>query len=257
VIPLTLLPDHDGSRLTRDRLELLSALISAPSFDPLLNDDHILIPRDHPTFGWGCGVDACLRSSANHHAFCRAHMDDWAKAKAAETSHAQFVADAEPYPLTQGQDPGACRICPARPAAGFATKLCHSHLKEWQDNSDTDLEDWVSAQTPRQGFGVCKCTVCPYLAAGSLGLCESHRERYRTQGSPGKAQIVRGRGRQHALPDPAKVVFDDAGSFRRWCAEAEPIHRVGVINMVGLSSLIKAEIRWGLYAHCRTRRPSV
>lgn len=51
MIPLTLLPNDGESRVARDRLELLTALISAPGFDPRYRNDIIAIPRDHPVYG--------------------------------------------------------------------------------------------------------------------------------------------------------------------------------------------------------------
>ena len=47
---LALLPQPDA-REGRDRLEILSALISAPSFDPLFRGDIIKIPAGHPSTG--------------------------------------------------------------------------------------------------------------------------------------------------------------------------------------------------------------
>ncbi|OOK65311.1 integrase family domain protein [Mycobacterium kansasii] len=64
MIPLTLVPDESESRAARDRLELLTALISAPGFDPLYRDDVIVIPRDHLVYGWGCAVANCERPAA-------------------------------------------------------------------------------------------------------------------------------------------------------------------------------------------------
>ncbi|TDB73220.1 hypothetical protein [Micromonospora sp. KC723] len=53
---LALLPQPSRpDRLGRDRLEILTALISAPSFDPMFGTDVIRIPRDHSTYRWWCG----------------------------------------------------------------------------------------------------------------------------------------------------------------------------------------------------------
>jgi hypothetical protein len=51
-VPLPVLVPTGGGdcRQRRDRLELLSALISGPGFDPLLRGDIIAFPRDHPVF---------------------------------------------------------------------------------------------------------------------------------------------------------------------------------------------------------------
>ncbi|MEV6741350.1 hypothetical protein AB0N14_32345 [Streptomyces sp. NPDC051104] len=53
--------DPGTSRTKRDRLEILHALIAAPTFDPLLTPDVIAVPGDHPVFGWACAVEDCGR----------------------------------------------------------------------------------------------------------------------------------------------------------------------------------------------------
>jgi hypothetical protein len=50
---------------------LLSALIAAPSFDPVLREDVMRFPADHPFYGWGCGVVDCQRPKEPAHDFCR------------------------------------------------------------------------------------------------------------------------------------------------------------------------------------------
>jgi hypothetical protein len=54
-------PDVPG-RERRDRLELLTALIDGPGFDPLLRADIIEFPRDHPVWWWGCRIKDCPSS---------------------------------------------------------------------------------------------------------------------------------------------------------------------------------------------------
>jgi hypothetical protein len=62
VIPLTLLPGRtDATRVGRDRLELLTALIEAPGFDPVFRDALIFIPPQHPVYAWQCAVEGCER----------------------------------------------------------------------------------------------------------------------------------------------------------------------------------------------------
>ncbi|MFE0373336.1 hypothetical protein [Streptomyces tendae] len=52
MIPLTLLPGRtDTTRIGRDRLELLTALIDAPAFDPLFRDTLIRVPPQHSAGG--------------------------------------------------------------------------------------------------------------------------------------------------------------------------------------------------------------
>lgn len=57
------LPVTDSRRETRDRLEILTALVNGPGFDSLFRDDIIDIPPDHPDYGWGCRAKHCQRPS--------------------------------------------------------------------------------------------------------------------------------------------------------------------------------------------------
>jgi len=63
-VTLALLPRHDA-RAGRDRLEVLAALISAPSFDPLFRADIIKI-RPAPGLPWNCLVTGCERPKTGH-----------------------------------------------------------------------------------------------------------------------------------------------------------------------------------------------
>ena len=69
---LALLP-QPGAREGRDRLEILTALVSAPSFDPLFRGDIITIPAGHPVYRWDCLADGCERVISGRGDLCRAH----------------------------------------------------------------------------------------------------------------------------------------------------------------------------------------
>ncbi|MFF5212262.1 hypothetical protein [Streptosporangium sp. NPDC000396] len=47
--------------------------------------------------------------------------------------------------------------------------------------------------------------------------------------------------------------YEDQVQLRRWCEVTEPIVRVGMINLIGLPALVKAEIQWGLFAHSQIK----
>ena len=74
---VTLLPQPDA-REGRDRLEILAALISAPSFDPLFRPDIIKVPAGHPVYRWNC-LAGCERTVMGHGDLCGAHQDLWRK----------------------------------------------------------------------------------------------------------------------------------------------------------------------------------
>ena len=63
-----------SDRVGRDRLEILTALINAPSFDPIFRPDVIVIPRDHPVYRWTCVVDCCERSRSGSSELCAEHL---------------------------------------------------------------------------------------------------------------------------------------------------------------------------------------
>ncbi|MFE4801453.1 hypothetical protein ACFRFL_42455 [Streptomyces sp. NPDC056708] len=56
----SLLPQQDP-RTRRDRLEVLTALIGGPEFDPVLCGGVLKIPPAHPVYSWSCTVCDCAR----------------------------------------------------------------------------------------------------------------------------------------------------------------------------------------------------
>ncbi|WP_412075580.1 hypothetical protein ACLF6K_06560 [Streptomyces xanthophaeus] len=85
----------EPTRTTRDRLEVLKALIAAPRFDPAFRSDVMQIPRDHPVYGWGCGVTVCERSREAYCEYCKEHNDDWRAVRKAGGSITDFLATAQ------------------------------------------------------------------------------------------------------------------------------------------------------------------
>ncbi|MFE2159947.1 hypothetical protein ACFW9M_19290 [Streptomyces lydicus] len=141
MIPLTLLPGRsDTTRIGRDRLELLTALIDAPAFDPLFRDTLIFIPPQHPVFAWQCGVDGCERIRRVSHNLCGSHCLEWEQAERAGQSKRAFMHAATPLPAARGVDYGRCRICPDRPAVSPTTQLCHQHQNRWQYGSAARID---------------------------------------------------------------------------------------------------------------------
>jgi hypothetical protein len=55
-------PSTAPSRTIGDRLELLTALLNAPTFDAAFRTDVIDLPGDHPVYSWECGVPQCERA---------------------------------------------------------------------------------------------------------------------------------------------------------------------------------------------------
>lgn len=259
MIPLTLLPNDGGSRVKRDRLELLTTLIQAPGFDPLYRSDFISIPQHHPVYAWACQVEECERPRVQTARLCHRHSGEWRAADKAGTSRGEFLRTATPLTIRSNIDLGSCRVCPERSAEFITTRLCNRHHDRWNyhlaDNGHDDFDLWLAKQESMPGYGICRTKVCPGLATSPLGLCDIHLQRYKRAGQPGGAKVpanwhlnLEPRG----LPIP--VICHNEAAFRRWCAEADPCYRSGTINLVGLAPLAKAEIQWGLHAHAQSRR---
>ncbi|WP_405462921.1 hypothetical protein OG783_33410 [Streptomyces jietaisiensis] len=260
VIPLTLLPGRtDTTRIGRDRLELLTALITAPTFDPLFRGTLIFIPPQHPVYAWQCAVDGCLRIRRVSHNLCNTHNLQWEQAERAGQTKRAFMDAAAALPAARGVDYGRCLICPDRPAISPATRLCQQHQTRWQygEAAGTDrarFEDWSRTQRPLPGYGLCQAR-CPFLACTSLGLCLQHLNRYKIDNRPGDARSHNLRG---PLKDgrPLPVTYGDEEAFRAWCATAEPVTQPGLVNLHCLPPLVRAEIQWGLHAHAQSAQHS-
>jgi hypothetical protein len=258
---LPLYREQRGARAGRDRLELLTALIDGPAFDPLFRPGVIRIPARHPVLGWACLVPGCQRPRKSSSDMCHTHREQWAGARDGGTGKAGFLTTAQPLGRSVWVEQAPCRVCPHRPATHTSPwLLCHRHLSRWYSRQraagrQASFEDWLADQVPFDGYGACQVAVCPDLAATPLGLCSGHQARYRAQGRPGGGALPRAWSRRHEVPGlPVPVAFADQDRFRAWCASQPPVPWPGQINLRGLRPLAAAEIRWGLFAHSRRER---
>jgi hypothetical protein len=239
-----------GGRASRDRLEILTALIGGPSFDPLFRDDIITIPGGHPIYRWQCVVAACERSRTGGADLCSQHQQEWAAASAQGTGKAAFVAAALGLERRIGAEEVVCRICVKRPAEHLELRLCQQHLSRWAYHQkarggEADLPEWASQEQPFRGYGPCTVLVCPNLAESPLGLCPWHSSRYRREGSPGGAALREKWWKEREEHgEPAPVSHANQASFRRWCDMAPAQPWPGQINLRGLRPLARAEIQW-------------
>lgn len=180
-----------AGRRDRDRLEILTTLIDAPSFDPLFRPEIIRIPLGHPVYRWDCLVSECGRSRAGHTDLCSAHWDQWHRLdRGGEAAKASFVRAAASVGPGEGVQEVVCRICPERPAGHVGLVLCARHQFRWYRHRHlpgADFDGWLAEQEPAPGYGHCRVLVCPELAHSPLGLCGRHEHRYHAHGSPGGA----------------------------------------------------------------------
>ncbi|MEU9255948.1 hypothetical protein AB0D66_29430 [Streptomyces sp. NPDC048270] len=164
-------PDREG----RDRLEILTALIGAPSFDPIFRGMLVRVPQDHPAYQGGCVVGACKRVRSGGADLCSNHLQRWAKGSGSGTTRAEFLTAAQPLPRAEFEREGLCVICPDRPAEPRTDlRLRRHHYRSWKyyvapRDSGADFQQWAADQEPREGYGNCKVTVCPGLTESPLG----------------------------------------------------------------------------------------
>lgn len=245
------LPQIRPERSSRDRLELLTALINAPSFEPAFRADLARIPLQDPVYPWHCVVADCERPRTHSHDLCVVHGKQWLAAQPRGVSRAEFVRDAMPLKRTESLEPIVCRICLHRPAFLRALAICDRHRSRWRNHqykhgADADFEQRAATQSPCHSYGRCRVRARDDLAEFPLGLCIPHKTRYRRAGKPGGAALPTAwYSRFERVGLPVAVGYDDETAFRRWCGQQSPIMRGGEINLRGLPALVKAEIQWG------------
>jgi integrase len=256
-VTLALLPQPDA-REGLDRLEILTALISAPSSDPLFRGDIIKIPAGHLVYRWDCLASDCGRAVTGRGDLCGAHEIMWREHRDAGRTRSGFLRSAPALGPGEGTQEQPCRVCPDRPACHLALRLCRYHEFRWyrhrdEHGDDADFGRWLAAQDPARGYGRCRVRVCPETASSPLGLCSRHEARYRSQGRPGGAVLPPQWGNRYARELPVPVGYADEAAFRRWCASAAAVMRPGQVNLRGLHPLARAEIQWGMAWHARGR----
>ncbi|MFJ8853138.1 tyrosine-type recombinase/integrase [Streptomyces sp. NPDC102437] len=259
-------PGTAPTRTVGDRLEMLSALIAAPSFDPLFRPDVIAVPPDHPTFGWTCGVPQCQRALNPGGEFCFRHSKHWAafrREHGKNVSVAEFFRAAEPLQERSWFTPPACLICPDTPAWNRTVGLCYLHSKRWPRDRNfhraetgevLDFALWMAGQPVIPSFGHCRALVCPEQAVHLLGLCRRHVLAYERDGRPGGAQVPRNWGRMLTewKNKNAVVSYRSEEEFKRWCRTAPAVHRAnGKVSLRGLRPLVKAELKWAMFHYTK------
>ncbi|MGH3261854.1 MAG: hypothetical protein ACRDNS_07660, partial [Trebonia sp.] len=248
-------------RAARDRLEILTALINGPSFDPLFRPDVIDIPPDHPVYAWICIVDDCERPRTGSTDLCGEHTQDWARARSRGEGKASFLLSANGLRRHVRVEDMPCRICPDRPLVHSDLLLCRAHNLRWfrqhrSAGETAELTEWVNRQAPLAGYGTCTVSVCSNRAHSPLRLCSRHESRYEREGRPGGAVLPARwwhRFEQHDRPVP--VEFADEHAFLAWCAATPALPLRGQINLLGLRPLVAAELKWGLFISTRGTQP--
>jgi integrase len=253
---LTLAPartDPGTSRTKRDRLEILHALIAAPTFDPLMTPDVIAVPGDHPVFGWACAVEDCERSRNTTQELCSEHGTAWRRWRQDGGTYIEFLRAARPLTSTMWRRPPGCLVCPDVPAIS-KLGVCFYHVTRWRQHRltesrqgrDADFDAWLLTERPQPGLGKCQVVACGDAAGHPVGLCNWHRRQYVREGRPGGA-IPQARKQPAQRP---RLNVSDERAFRDWCARTAPARRMnGQLSLLGLRPLARAEIKWTLFHH--------
>lgn len=254
-VPVAAQPDGvRPDRTRRDRLEILTALIAAPSFDPVLRPDVLEIPRDHPVYRWVCRVEGCEHIRQPQSDLCQEHSRRWTRQRAQGVGKAAFLRDAEPLTRHMRLEEAGCRICPDRPEHHLQRRLCRWHDHRWyvhrrDAGPAADFTAWLAEQTPGPGYGACRGTPCANGAESPLGLCGPHQRAYLRDGRPGGAALPTSWRRFERVGEPVPITYVDEERFRRWCANRPARPWPGQVDLRGLRPLVRAEIKWALHIH--------
>src|SRR5260370_30411663 len=186
------MPGLETRQVSRDRLELLQALINGPRFDPLYRGDMMTIRGDHPVYRWSCHVPECDGAKSSRLDLCHVHQGEWNAFAARHpdgASRADFLAQARPLLMTEGFEPPACLACPGRPARVRGLGLCSRHQQRWKRHRDRGalpaaIEAWAALQAAFPSDGTCQTAACSRLATTPLGLCGFHERSYAEAGRP-------------------------------------------------------------------------
>ena len=250
-----LLPVPDA-RAGRDRLEVLTALISAPSFDPLFRAEIIKIPAGHPVYRWNCLVTGCERPTMGHGDLCRL-TGAVAQAPRRRRDAGWLPAGrgaGRAWRGTQSSRAGSARsVRPATSPCGCVTTTSSAGIGYRDQHGDgADFGRWLAGQEPAPGYGCCRVRVCPETGELAAGAVRPARGALPPQGSPGGAALPSQWGSRYERPGRAVPVgYADEAAFRRWCATAARCCGRRRSTCAGLHPLLRAEIQWGMSAHAR------
>ena len=257
-------PDRAG----RDRLEILTALISGPSFDPLFRPDVIKIPRRPPGLPVGLrGRATASGPRSGGGGPVRRAPGAVARAPRARRGQGRVpAARPRPWAGASGAEEQPCRICPDRPGLHTLTlRLCQRPPvplvpppQTGTATPPTSRSGWP-ARSRLAGYGRCRVAVCPEpggLAAGAVLAARAAATS--RDGQPGGAALpgqlvaplrAARAGRSPSSTPTSRRSGAGARRPRRCCGP-------GRSTCAGLRPLLRAEIQWGLFVHTQRARPT-
>jgi hypothetical protein len=143
--------DRVDRRQSRDRLELLTALLNGPTVESFYRDDIVRYPVDHRVFAWRCSVVSCDSPRTGRKDMCHQHIKEWARLKVGGGSRFEFARTASPSTSMSVTELRTCRICLHRPTTVHIKDLCDRHNNRWlgaqrRADVESDLEGWIAGE---------------------------------------------------------------------------------------------------------------
>ncbi len=218
-------------------LDRLEALIGGANFAPYLRDEPIIFEMHDPIYGYGCGIQGCAQHSTQAAWWCTRHLQERRDAIRNGLGEANWKAAAIALPAKgaamECRQP-VCRFCPDRDA--IADDLCRRHRAlrnqaRGRFGSSFVEAEWLDRQVALPGAGDCRVRNCLGRAESEPSLCPHHRLRWREAGSP------------------RNLAMD------KWLLRVSGNPNAGVVFLTGLSPVLAAEIRYGLWAHTKNAAP--
>ncbi|MFG2025617.1 tyrosine-type recombinase/integrase [Streptomyces sp. NPDC048825] len=189
-------------------------------------------------------------------------MREWSATKRAGGTITDFFRSAQPLQPRGRRNRKPCLVCPDAPAWS-TTELCYLHSghyvtwRRFQEKKGKpgDLDLWLPDRDPYPDLGQCRVPSCPDHGVHWIGLCYGHLQRYKKEGRPGDARLIKNWGRRPAggkRNAAVELTYADEAAFDQWCAKNHTFHRAdGKLSLLGLRPLVRAEIKWGLFRHAQ------
>jgi integrase len=219
-------------------LERFEALLGRPDVPAWLLGEPVVLARDHPLYGYACGVAGCAGHATQAEWWCTRHGRERRAALRAGTGEAEWKAAAvavAPVPERRQQGPRpACLFCPGRDAVAGGMCVRHQASQVYarkQAGAGFVMAAWAAGQHALPGGGPCLVTGCQRRGELSPVLCRHHRGTWQRAGRP------------------------QGGELAAWLSRTEGWGQPGEVILARLPPLVAAQVRYGLLAHPRDAAP--